>query len=478
MRTSAPTQPAGRGADNHGMYRNRVDSNDNVEPRSRVMMFPGSVWMRRAMQGTLAVAVLAAMGCPTKEQNRCTSDSDCKDVAYPFCDVNGEFSASGGTKNVCTIVPPDCPVERCGCSPGATSCAGDTLTTCDPGGTSQSMTACVLGCATDGTHCLSFAPTNGLGPALVAAASEPSVQLPSGSHIDTDTGQITDGGSLPIQVSSLVVTQGTTSIRVFIAKSMTIGDVSVSGSSALALVASDAITVSGGLLVRGAGTSAGPGSQDSGACVGAGGDYGGGGGGNATAGGDGATTTANSIPAAGGAVQAGFEPLVGGCRGGAQTSNGSTVANGGGGGGAVELVAGSSITISGMIDVGAGGGLSAAGGGSGGNIVLEAPHVMFSGGLFANGGGGGACSSPGADSTANTTAAAGGGPCGITSTRQVGGSGGTGTAASTAGSVRAGGAAGGGGAVGRVHVMNLDGTFDGSGGTVSASISAAQLQPM
>jgi hypothetical protein len=429
-------------------------------------------WIRWAL---LAVTISAA-AC-TKEQNACKADSDCTNPAYPFCDVNGEFSASGGAKNVCTIVPDDCPVERCGCSPGATTCADGTLSTCDPGGTSKTTTTCVLGCASDGTRCLSFVPSNGLGPALVASAEEPDIDLPSGSHINTDTGTVTDGASIPIQVSSLVVTQGASTIRVFIGHSMVIGDVAVTGTSALAIVASDTIELTGNLRANGAFTSAAPGAQETGICVGGVGQLGGGGGGNATMGGNGGKSLATSIPAPGGAAVTSFEPLVGGCRGGNQTdTSGNTIAIGGGGGGAIQLVAGTSIEIAGTINVGAGGGASAAGGGSGGLIILQSPHVTLTGGLYANGGGGGACDSSGADATADLTPASGAGPCGNLALRGHGGSGGTGTAQCGPANESP-IAGGGGGAVGRVQVMT-EGTFDPSTGTVSAALTTAQLQPI
>ncbi len=422
----------------------------------------------------LAVALTAC----TKQPNACTTDSDCTNPAYPFCDVDGEFAVSGNEKNTCTIVPPDCPVERCGCAPGATSCSGDTLSTCDPGGASQTMTACVLGCATDGTRCQSFEPTNGLGPALVAAAAEPPIQLPSGAHVDTDTGAVTDSASLPIQVRSLLVTQGTSSIRVFIGRSAALGDVTVTGASAFAIVASDTIDITGTITAKGTFTTAGPGAVETGACAGEAGEPGGGGGGNATAGGNGAKYSALAMPAHGGMPLTSFEPLAGGCRGGAHTDSGSTLALGGGGG-AVQLVAGAAIAITGSIDVGGGGGFPGGGGGSGGMIILQAPEVVVTGGVYANGGGGGACDAAGADGTTDLTPAAGAGPCGGTiSNHQAGGAGGTVSAPATAGSVGLSGAAGGGGAVGRLQVMNLDGVFDPTTGTISAALATAPLQAM
>src|SRR4051812_37307972 len=89
---------------------------------------------------------LTGAACSQKA-NQCSVDSDCSDIAYPFCDKDGEFSASGGEHNVCTVTPPDCPVERCGCTSGAEACIGDQHTTCAADGKSQTLETCALGCA-------------------------------------------------------------------------------------------------------------------------------------------------------------------------------------------------------------------------------------------------------------------------------------------------------------------------------------------
>ena len=195
--------------------------------------------------GCLLGVVVAGSGCTKSQGAKCTADSECTNPAYPFCDMNGEFPASGGDKNVCTIVPPDCPVERCGCSPGATTCEADQLLTCDPGGKSQTTTSCALGCATDGTRCLGFDPSNGLGPALMTASSEPDVSIPAGSVIDTDAGTIKNAGGIAVPVDTVVITQGGTSIRAFIGGSFTIGDVTVTGRDALAFVANGDVVLAG-----------------------------------------------------------------------------------------------------------------------------------------------------------------------------------------------------------------------------------------
>jgi hypothetical protein len=424
-------------------------------------------------------ALVFASACTTKQQNKCTSDSDCTNPAYPFCDVDGEFSTSGGAKNVCTIVPPDCPVERCGCSPGATTCTGDQLTTCDAGGTSETSTTCALGCATDGTRCLSFEPSNGLGPALTAAANEPAVTIPDGATINTDTGEVKTSGGISIPVNSLAVAQGSGTIRALIGGSFSIGNVVVSGSNPLAIVSSGDVKLDGVLDVSANASTNGSGAQLAAPCTGHAAGAGGSGGGNATAGGDGGQPEPATTPrAAGGAAQVGFEPLVGGCPGGALTSGGSTVSDGGGGGGAVQIVSLTAITVVGGVDVGGGGGgYNGGGGGSGGNVILEAPRVRFSaGGLFANGGSGGACSAAGNDATRDLNVAVGAGPCGTTLLKSFGGSGGT-TSSSPGlgGHVTTDPGGGGGGAVGRARIATRDGTFDAGAATLSAAVTMATL---
>jgi hypothetical protein len=428
----------------------------------------------------LLAALVFASACTTKQQNKCSGDGDCTNPAYPFCDVDGEFSTSGGEKNVCTIVPPECPVERCGCSPGATTCTGDQLTTCDAGGTSETSTTCALGCATDGTRCQSFEPSNGLGPALTAAANEPAVTIPDGATINTDTGEVKNSGGIAIPVNSLSVAQGSGTIRALIGASFSIGDIVVTGNSPLAIVSVGEVTLNGVLDASANVSGNGPGAQLTAPCAGHPGDSGGGGGGNATDGGAGGLPgNAMNPRAAGGAAQAGFEPLLGGCPGGALTSGASIVSDGGGGGGGVQIVSLSTITIAGGVDIGGGGGgYDGGGGGAGGNVILEAPGISFSGGgIFANGGSGGACSAAGNDATRDMTPAAGVGPCGgSVADRPYGGPGGTVSSAPGAGGrTLQGSSGGGGGAVGRVRIATRDGTFDAGTATLSAALTMATL---
>ena len=427
----------------------------------------------------ILVLVLSAWGC-TKDVNRCSTDSDCSDIAHPFCDVNGEYAYSGGIAGVCTAVPADCPAARCGCAPDASTCTGDKLSICNNDGRSSTDTLCGLGCATDAQRCATFTPSNDLGGALAMAKIADDVVLGS-VNID-DAGTITKvGDGTVVPVLSISVPQlSAPSIRVYIAHSFIIHDATITskaagfGSNPVAFVAAGSITIDG-LFDAGAATNHsemfGVGSQaDTASCAGIAGFYGGGGGGNATTGGTGSPINA-SVPlpgAAGGAAQANhFEPLIGGCHGGADQMNSNKSGRGGAG---IQLVSGTLISIptTGILNVGGQGGGANAGGGSGGTLVLQAPAVNIVGLVAANGGSGGACSSYGNAGTLGTQPAASVGGCGSSHS----GTGGTATVAPTPASGFAEGA-GGGGAVGRVSIETADGTY--GPGTVSAKVTVGQL---
>jgi hypothetical protein len=428
-------------------------------------------------------AIVGLAGSCTKSVNMCQSDSDCTNPAYPFCDVDGQYPASGGVKNTCTIVPPDCPVARCGCTPGATTCAMNTLTICNADGMSDTMTTCDVGCETDGTACKTFAPSNALGPSLQSAAGLPALLIPDGATINTDTGVVTamDGTIVHDGSVSSVVTSGSSMIRVFAAPTLTLQSVKIVGTIPIAFVAGDTLDIEGLVDASAHGSAAGPGAAGSAdacnggraldfscsiACM----DPGAGGAGNALAGGTGGPI--GGTAAIGGVGEVGFS-LVGGCAGGSEFFGGTLEAIGGAGGGAVQFVAGTSITLNGIVSLGGGGGTanaqgaSSSGGGSGGVIVFEAPKVSIgsSGGIAANGGGGGGCGVAGGDGTPDGVAAPGG--SGSDCNEELwGGSGGIATSETT--DLNAGGNmtgtvsgtyGGGGGSVGRARIATFDGTF-------------------
>jgi hypothetical protein len=414
----------------------------------------------------------------------------------PFCDIDGEYAESGMQRNTCTTTPVGCPIGRCGCTAGTRySCDGEALTVCADDERSTTTVACPLGCSPSELRCLSFEPRNGLSAALAMAPQEQDVVLPPGARVDTDLGRIEDAASNAIDVRSVVVMQGVSAIRVFIAKSFVFDSLTIRGGAAFAAVASGPIRVRGFVDASANATTKGPGGLEEPApCAGLSsswgpsgctvncGAYGAGGGGNATAGALGGGN--NAVGYAGGSVITTFEPLVGGCSGGlVRDPQGAVTYFAGGGGGAIQLVSLESIdfTSNGTIDVGGGGGQLSSGGGSGGTVILEAPRVRFDGtatGLVANGGAGGGCGMVGADGNYSVFAASGP-KCSPNSA----GNGATAMLAPEPGEVCTGACivgyyGGGGGAVGRLLVVTRTATHGRVGSPVfSVAITDMTLSP-
>jgi hypothetical protein len=168
------------------------------------------------------------------------------------------------------------------------------------------------------------------------------------------------------------------------ADEVVIGDLRVTGSRALVVLAWRRIEIVERLDVSGLGREAGPGAfaayemEAAGSTGGAGGSYG-------TAGG-GLAAESFGMPE--------LVPLIGGMSG--QSACGPDL--GGGGGGAVQLSAGETVLVTGLIVAGGGGGRGGGvgdacnggrGGGSGGAVLVEAPQVEMRGEIAANGGGAG-----------------------------------------------------------------------------------------
>lgn len=158
---------------------------------------------------------------------------------------------------------------------------------------------------------------------------------------------------------------------------LAVGQLTITGSRALAILAYDSVVIAGDLVVE-------PGAGSRGSVVTAAENLvGGAGGTHGTLGGGG--TQPVGTPE--------LVPLVGGAPG--QDACG---ARGGTGGGALQITAGKAISVTGTISAGGGGGrgggsgglcLGGAGGGAGGALLFEAPTVNLTGTIAANGGGGG-----------------------------------------------------------------------------------------
>lgn len=371
-------------------------------------------------------------------------------------------------------------------------------------------TSCPLGCNEILGRCNRLKPSN-LDASKLYDASSAALAPAADVTVDTDTGEIKEGatvvraagnqGSAEGGVFFDVVTQsGGPEIAVFGLASLDLPQgqtITVSGTRALALYATDKVSLAGTVVVAATQGKGGPGgfdggakdSQDGAACSagegkggeqgpgGSDGDGGGGGGGFGGKGGAGADSNYPnpSPPSAGGAGgatngDASLSPLRGGCGGGAGggPENGPG-GYGGGGGGAIQISVDGALTVSGTITApGAGGdgghdGAGGGGGGSGGAILLEAVTLEVTGVLAANGGGGGSGSGGPGDQNAPDgqdgqpgSQAAAGGPQNQTY-GGPGGAGGAGTApdgiAPAAQSVpHAANAGGGGGGVGRIRL--------------------------
>jgi hypothetical protein len=357
----------------------------------------------------------------------------------------------------------------------------------------------------------SFGAPTPANPCEIATSQDLSVAMNGTSTINTDgscTRIKTQAGALP-------------DICVIVRHNITFdtgSTVNVTGSRALALVATGTMTLKGTVDASASGTTGGPGSMLSGSGVGGSAtalpdagestpaNAGGGGGGFGMmggSGGDDSSPSACNNGTAPCAVKGDFGnvqgvitlvPLYAGSSGGVNSAKSGSPRQGlpGGGGGAVQLVACTTMTVAnGAIFAANGGGGqggrpgssslpgAGAGGGSGGAILLEAQTMSLGATiqLFANGGGGGGGASVttagadgepgklgrspalgGAASTGGTGASAAGGPGGyvnMSGTPVPAGAGfNAGDAASAAG--------GGGGGVGRIRLNNTSGSLGGA----------------
>jgi hypothetical protein len=395
------------------------------------------------------------------------------------------------------------------CTANATSCADDVLTTCNAEGSGSTNSDCALGCF-DEVRCAKLDPSNGLAAHLDMAAEAADLILTGDATIDTGNETISDETGALV-VSGAVVTGGPVDVFVVRVKSLTAGNIAVTGTRALAIVSDGDIQLNGGLNVSAVFLdSESPGGIDDNTTCGdrdANGSNdawpGGGGGGYGGSGGLGGSAPGHN-GGTGSAVNgsASIVPLRGGCTGG--EAIGSLNSSPGTGGGAVQLISNTSILVSStghLAANGAGARGSAAlvsctgnpcfagdGGGSGGAILLEAPSVSLAtgAGLFANGGGG-SC----AYFTNTPTAASGEGGLlsearaagGVCTGSNVGNGGLGGAGATTGGGAGTGtslgtdmDAGGGGGGVGRIRInLPTGATTDAIEGTVSPAASFGAL---
>lgn len=368
----------------------------------------------------LFVGLSVAAGCGTKANPAATCmQGTCIDPDFPYCDLDGsiggtpgaciavtctagEFSKcsgdnalscnSFGTGYVQTQCAQGCDEGAGGCrlcAPNQTVCSNGVVATCDASGVQTSTTQCPLGCFEDQPRCRDIDPSNNLGGYLSSVANPPDVDLSAGGTIYVDTGEVLDSNSNPVVVPNFVAVQGASPpIRVFVVNHLRLGHVVINTKTSLpppqtnpavALLASNDITVGGNLEIRGgvgslwsSDCSGGPGTFDissppySQAASGGGGfaTIGARGGNGGFVGGAGGGTSGNDT----------LVPLRGGCAsGGHKDNNSSNTYDGTPGGGALQLVSRTKIIASAnaRIDVTGPGGntddhLGADGGGAGG----------------------------------------------------------------------------------------------------------------
>jgi hypothetical protein len=449
-------------------------------------------------------------------------------VAVGACGFNGESgdapvggdadgSAPDSDLGADAITPdaPDASPDASLCTPSATSCTGRVLTTCSADGSAITTTTCDLACSAGACFSASNLSST-IQQACMAAA--PAIALTSGETAVIDraasTSLTANGvvvpatlvpstglepplavfclGSLSVAAGARLVEEGPGDSNAAIAL-LVMGDVNVAGE----------VHIDGrpaGELIGGRGAMGGFAGADSqndlggqlgsGPCAGLGGARnavaiqvaagGGGGGGNGGLGGNGGTGYAGIV--AGVAVRGmggnggmactspELVPLVGGS-GGGSGADGECAAQcghaGGGGGGAIQISAGGTVSITGVVSAEGGLGSSvgtagdyrtgaAGGGGGGGSILVEGPTVSFGANTLRVSGGNGGASQAGSG---------GAGAMGMMN-------GGEGTDSSTQG--RNGGA-GGGGSAGRVRINTLASTVCGQAAVPAASCSAGVL---
>jgi hypothetical protein len=397
-------------------------------------------------------AGLLASACTQANPRSCT-DGTCTDPAFPFCDVDGalagepkvciavsctagEFNGCrGDTAIVCNEAGADYDLVQCEmgcdetaggchlCEPNQTACTNGKVASCDATGHPTVKETCALGCFEDQPRCREMVPSNNLGTYLDMVPSAPAMELTTPT-IDVYDGSVRVGSQTMSVPSFVAAGSGNgADIRVFVVKSLKLhgAQIVATGTTsfptyAVAFIAAEEISIDGevDLNIRAGGATKGCGPAMAGHV------YeetpkrllssGGGGGGNGTAGGRGgdggiAGGTGDGVSGSGSLV-----PLRGGCSGGVELGNGlpgeyPT------GGGAIQLSAGRSLSIDGVISVRGDDGqfdqyltndlsnsvFIVGGGGAGGSVLVEAPNVVLGADARINARGGAgfqACSPP------------------------------------------------------------------------------------
>jgi hypothetical protein len=304
------------------------------------------------------------------------------------------------------------------CEPASHVCTDGVATLCSDDGTSSTTETCTFGCAVSGDRCADLDPSNGLAAQLDLAGNREALVLRNGAVINTETGMITDGDGTVLVLATTMIDADPVDVMALPVRSLTVGDVTVRGTRALAILVDEDVAIAGVFSVSADRGEQGPGSlSDRPGCVG--GAYrecpdfasfsGAGGGGFGSDGGAGGPCDGASFAPMGRAEgNPQLVPLRGGCRGGGGGQNSAA----GAGGGALQISARGAIRLGpgAFIAANGGGGWgpptnptcspfltlgglpceNGSGGGAGGGILLEAATVELDtgAGLTANGGSG------------------------------------------------------------------------------------------
>jgi len=423
-----------------------------------------TLYIRSSALALFAALLISLAACATRSVcGECANGEVC-DTSTRTCQAAPPDETTGGAGDT-DGGDGDLPDDEC--EPGGVVCADSTVTRCDDSGEVADETECLLDCADDEQRCRAMVPSNGAGEFLEAAENQEPISLTGDVVFDTDSGSLLDSNGDPVAVVSFPVEapEDGVPLRVFVARGFQLDSATVHGASALVLVATEGIDISGSLVVR---SGAMPTQAD---CAGKPGTSvfndetlrsGRGGAGSRDRGADGGDVLrATDIP--GGLGGLAFDnpdlvPLRGGCPGGVP-------------GGAVQLVSETEIVLGdgAVIDANAD-----SSGASGGGVLLEAPRVALGedAGIFANGSGGGGgpeCGSGEGGRLDRTPAS--GAQC-TRSTFGDGGAGGTGAVSPLPGEpASANGSSdtyggGGGGSAGYIRINTRNGSFESALSTV------------
>ncbi|MFH0901479.1 MAG: hypothetical protein V2A73_12700, partial [Pseudomonadota bacterium] len=183
----------------------------------------------------------------------------CKPDELLYCDDdNAVFCDSTGRQTTTVECPYGCNAtqRRCNdCVPDTAKCDGNSVTACDPDGFLSPVIPCPLGCesTSESARCTVLKPSNLL-PTLCEEPASTECNIPEGSTVDLNTSDDRQCQLLQAQGAGLPM------ICVMQCSNVQIdGVLNVTGSRALAIVASGKLVINGTVFVAARGSKSGPG---------------------------------------------------------------------------------------------------------------------------------------------------------------------------------------------------------------------------